>query len=74
MTGQAPACDLCRYFFDEDACLPGTVISAAIGFICHECAQHTREAFDELAVVKGIHGMIPDHVRRNGRKKRRAKK
>ena len=70
----APSCELCRYFFAEEDCLPGTHESVAIGLVCHECKDHTLAAFEELSVVPGIASRpLANTERRNAKKRRTAK-
>ena len=70
----APACELCRYFFHEEDCLPGTHESPGIGLVCPECREHTILAYEVLSLTPGIAAHpLPDNRRRNNRRRRASK-
>lgn len=70
-TASAPACELCRYFFRDEDCLPGTYESVGIGLVCHECKEHTLAAFEELSIVPGVASRpLADSEPRNATRRR----
>lgn len=67
----APTCQICRFFFAPDDCPHVTHESPGIGPVCAECSRHAIAAYTVLSITPGIAAHpLPDHARRNSRKRK----